>query len=89
MLKKLITAICLVIMPVSLATAQIEVDVTRGTGKALPIAVPNFGGNDAVSRQIAEVVRNDLESTGLFTICLLYTSPSPRDATLSRMPSSA
>ena len=29
---------------------------------------------------------------GFFTItynCLLYTSPSPRDATLSRMPSSA
>ena len=26
---------------------------------------------------------------GLFGICLLYTSPSPRDATLSRMPSSA
>ena len=24
-----------------------------------------------------------------FIICLLYTSPSPRDATLSRMPSSA
>ena len=26
---------------------------------------------------------------GNFLICLLYTSPSPRDATLSRMPSSA
>ena len=26
---------------------------------------------------------------GLFRVCLLYTSPSPRDATLSRMPSSA
>ena len=25
----------------------------------------------------------------LFKVCLLYTSPSPRDATLSRMPSSA
>ena len=25
----------------------------------------------------------------LINICLLYTSPSPRDATLSRMPSSA
>ena len=25
----------------------------------------------------------------LLYICLLYTSPSPRDATLSRMPSSA
>ena len=27
--------------------------------------------------------------TQLFIVCLLYTSPSPRDATLSRMPSSA
>ena len=26
---------------------------------------------------------------GVFWACLLYTSPSPRDATLSRMPSSA
>ena len=25
----------------------------------------------------------------LYYVCLLYTSPSPRDATLSRMPSSA
>ena len=29
------------------------------------------------------------EFTGEFNDCLLYTSPSPRDATLSRMPSSA
>ena len=28
-------------------------------------------------------------ATGCFLTCLLYTSPSPRDATLSRMPSSA
>ena len=27
--------------------------------------------------------------SGFHKICLLYTSPSPRDATLSRMPSSA
>ena len=27
--------------------------------------------------------------TADFMVCLLYTSPSPRDATLSRMPSSA
>ena len=31
-----------------------------------------------------------IDSTeNLFYLCLLYTSPSPRDATLSRMPSSA
>ena len=30
-----------------------------------------------------------LDSVQAGEICLLYTSPSPRDATLSRMPSSA
>ena len=30
-----------------------------------------------------------LAERGLLFTCLLYTSPSPRDATLSRMPSSA
>ena len=30
-----------------------------------------------------------LNGEGLDGVCLLYTSPSPRDATLSRMPSSA
>ena len=34
------------------------------------------------------VVSKTLEQ-GLLIYCLLYTSPSPRDATLSRMPSSA
>ena len=29
------------------------------------------------------------KTTDFFKACLLYTSPSPRDATLSRMPSSA
>ena len=32
---------------------------------------------------------NKLQLEGLVKACLLYTSPSPRDATLSRMPSSA
>ena len=30
-----------------------------------------------------------IEKEGILNTCLLYTSPSPRDATLSRMPSSA
>ena len=28
-------------------------------------------------------------ATGFYTVCLLYTSPSPRDGATSRMPSSA
>ena len=31
----------------------------------------------------------DVKPERVLTSCLLYTSPSPRDATLSRMPSSA
>ena len=31
----------------------------------------------------------DSDDRPIATTCLLYTSPSPRDATLSRMPSSA
>ena len=33
--------------------------------------------------------RERVVAAGRVLICLLYTSPSPRDATLSRMPSSA
>ena len=33
--------------------------------------------------------RPRLLSKELYSVCLLYTSPSPRDATLARMPSSA
>ena len=35
------------------------------------------------------LVIGESEPTGTVLSCLLYTSPSPRDATLSRMPSSA
>ena len=41
-----------------------------------------------VSSTLSEDDKNYLESA-LIEDCLLYTSPSPRDATLSRMPSSA
>ena len=44
-----------------------------------------FSGEDRELEQTQLV----LGIEGLNNICLLYTSPSPRDATLSRMPSSA
>ena len=40
-----------------------------------------------VDGQTSEIVPDKLFV--MFGVCLLYTSPSPRDATLSRMPSSA
>ena len=45
----------------------------------------------ALLEQLQEINKEESWQSVLepFTICLLYTSPSPRDATLSRMPSSA
>ena len=45
-------------------------------GQAKALALPNRGPLT-------------FDSNGNVSHCLLYTSPSPRDATLSRMPSSA
>jgi len=47
----------------------------------------------ALTRVVQQMINelNILSTTVMGTLetCLLYTSPSPRDATLSRMPSSA
>ena len=40
-------------------------------------------------RRKIRVLNEPFEHPALSLLCLLYTSPSPRDATLSRMPSSA
>ena len=39
--------------------------------------------------KLRDQTEKDVAKFNNFQICLLYTSPSPRDATLSRMPSSA
>ena len=46
----------------------------------------NFNKPEIISRLPG---RNAIGHVRYSTTCLLYTSPSPRDATLSRMPSSA
>ena len=42
-----------------------------------------------LNEAIAHLVANVLPNLGIAEICLLYTSPSPRDRQKSRMPSSA
>ena len=56
---------------------------TKGDMEKLSKALVALAEEDPTFR-----VNTDSE-TGQTVICLLYTSPSPRDATLSRMPSSA
>ena len=51
--------------------------------------------DDNILREVVGDYTNDtkrkqeLSESDIDKLCLLYTSPSPRDATLSRMPSSA
>ena len=52
-------------------------------------AAPDFSNLAAASRPNAERVFYLSTAPALFTTCLLYTSPSPRDRQKSRMPSSA
>ena len=49
----------------------------------LEIALPEASA-EASSEPVVSALILEIDAT-----CLLYTSPSPRDATLSRMPSSA
>ena len=42
-----------------------------------------------LEQTFTQIIDGDLDDDGIPNFCLLYTSPSPRDATLSRMPSSA
>ena len=63
-----------------------SVDRTRRTlamGAELPFH--RFAQGDMVTL----VEGDEWDGNGKGGVCLLYTSPSPRDATLSRMPSSA
>ena len=68
----------------------------EGVGAIGPFDVAVVSGSDGDDVVGIEVVPGDLSgrgelsgAIGLIGGCLLYTSPSPRDATLSRMPSSA
>ena len=54
----------------------------------MTVLLQNLHRLDEKVKEDADGVHNTLGLI-LIDICLLYTSPSPRDATLSRMPSSA
>ena len=58
---------------------------TRGEGAFGNFAGETYHLGTTFNKQIA----NNVHLAGLFNYCLLYTSPSPRDGLLSRMPSSA
>ena len=51
--------------------------------------IPTYNKAEAKMRPNREDLKGDKKVTINYYCCLLYTSPSPRDRTRSRMPSSA
>ena len=55
----------------------------------LSVAITPTSTSSKVYIIVTDVAEVGSSGQAAFTICLLYTSPSPRDGLLSRMPSSA
>ena len=58
-------------------------------GKKLVIGSSGQIGIELIEQLAKDFGANQVIASDIKLVCLLYTSPSPRDATLSRMPSSA
>ena len=69
----------------SVMTANMPTETEYGTMKAALVSY----GTQLANRVGRDGIRVNLVSPGPIYHCLLYTSPSPRDGLLSRMPSSA
>src|ERR1700744_3687493 len=66
MKKFLLPLIAFLALLASPAFAALQVDITQGNVKPLPIAIPDFISGDQTGANIAGVVRADLERSGLF-----------------------
>ena len=68
----------------------VKLQIPAGKATPAPPVGPALGQHGvniaAFTKEFNERTKNDM---GLIIPCLLYTSPSPRDRTRSRMPSSA
>ena len=67
---------------------EAEIEGVSGGG-AVKVVVNGKKVVSSISIDPAAVDTDDIEMLEDLIICLLYTSPSPRDRCLSRMPSSA
>ena len=70
-------------------TYDIDYDDGERETRVAKRLIKKKGGSRSPSPKRGRKLREGAKVQARYRICLLYTSPSPRDATLSRMPSSA
>ncbi|MYL24030.1 Tol-Pal system protein TolB [Halomonas alkaliantarctica] len=59
------------------ASANLTIEITRGSDRALPIAVVPFDGNEGLPEDVAQIIQDNLERSG-------YFAPLQRDAMFER-----
>ena len=85
------------ILAVSSKSSPDKIDALRAMGAKVYVCPANVSADDSrsyysVAKRLHEEMKGSVYINQYFNesnICLLYTSPSPRDGLLSRMPSSA
>ena len=70
-------------------SAQFELDQKKEDLAGTEVKSPIAGTVTRVNSRIGQFADEPEDDKPMFMICLLYTSPSPRDLSTSRMPSSA
>ncbi|MBU3658162.1 MAG: Tol-Pal system protein TolB [Rhodocyclaceae bacterium] len=67
-IRKILAALALTALCAAPVSAQLNIEVVGAGMQRISVAVPNFGGDESLGREIATTVRNDLNSSGLFKI---------------------
>ena len=75
-------------IPVGISLMR-EITPPHLTGTAIAAMSATLGVGGAIGLPLSAFIAQNWDWHALFWVCLLYTSPSPRDGLLSRMPSSA
>lgn len=57
---------CVLLFVSSVASANLTIEITRGSDQALPIGVVPFAGGDSMPEDIAQIIHDNLERSGYF-----------------------
>ncbi|MDQ7730136.1 Tol-Pal system beta propeller repeat protein TolB [Halomonas sp. SpR8] len=73
---------CVLLFVSSVASANLTIEITRGSDQALPIGVVPFAGSDGLPEDVAQIVQDDLERSGYFAPLArgdMFEQPSQSD----------
>ncbi|NGO88127.1 MULTISPECIES: Tol-Pal system beta propeller repeat protein TolB [unclassified Halomonas] len=58
---------CVLLLISSVASANLTIEITRGSDRALPIGVVPFEGGEGLPEDVAQIIQDNLERSGFFS----------------------